>query len=636
MLLLSCTNLSRGYDATPLFEDVSFELHLGDRVGFVGPNGAGKTTLFKLLNGQLPLDSGSVQFHAGARFGEVRQVAEFPPDRTVFQEAKSAYDELMATQNEMQEVAELMATVTDEREAKILHERFDRLNETLASNDAYSLDHKVEDVLTGLGFRKADFDRPIVSFSGGQQRRLLLAKLLLAAPDVMLLDEPTNHLDIATTRWLEDYLMRQPQGMIIISHDRYLLNKVTTRTFELHNRKITQYPGNYKQYVRLRDEKYERNMKEFEAQKEYVLKQEDYIRRASYGQLAKQAQSRVKALDKLDRLDKPTKVSGPNIQFDDVTRSGDIVFHAEELGKSYGDKLLFEKLSFDVKRGQRLGIMGPNGCGKTTLLRILLGDEQPTSGEIQRGHLVFTGYLDQHLKLLDEELPLMRAVWPEPDPKLNEQMMRDLLATFGLAGEIVDRPVKLLSGGERSRAALAKLTVAGTNVLVLDEPTNHLDIWACDALEEALKAYQGTCIVVSHDRYFLNRVADLLIVYENARPEVVFGNYDTYELLRNNRQEALKERPMRAVEAPKASAPKPQADSKAKKKRKYPFRKPAEVEAEILALETRLMELETALTEPETYRDPEKVKETMGEIAAGNQRLPQLYEHWDEAIELNG
>ncbi|MCU0703826.1 MAG: ABC-F family ATP-binding cassette domain-containing protein [Fimbriiglobus sp.] len=634
MLLMSCTDVSRGYDATPLFEDVTFELHVGERVGFVGPNGAGKTTLIKILAGQDDPDTGKVQLHAGARVGLLSQVAAFPPDRTLFAEAKSAFDELLATQDELVKVAELMATA-GESEQKQLAAKYERLNELLAANDAYALDHKVEDVLTGLGFKKGDYDRPVVSFSGGQQRRLLLAKLLLSAPDVMLLDEPTNHLDITTTRWLEDYLMRQPQGMLVISHDRYLLEKVTNKTFELHARRITSYPGSFKQYVRLRDERFERQLKEYESQKEYVEKQEEYIRRANYGQLAKQAQSRVKALDKLERIEKPTKVSGPNIHFQDVTRSGDIVFHVEDLGKKFGDKELFRDLSFDVKRGQRLGILGPNGCGKTTLLKILLGDESPTSGQVQRGHLVFPGYLDQHLKLLPENEPVLRAVWPEPDPTLTEQKMRDLLGSFGLQGEIVDRPVKQLSGGERSRAALAKLTVAGTNVLILDEPTNHLDLWACESLEQALKAYEGTCIVVSHDRYFLNAVCDVLIVYEFERPEVVYGNFDTYELLRAARLEAGVSRESKTSAKENREAT-PGASNKVKRKRKYPFKKAAEVEADIAVLEAKIAELEAALTTPDVYRDSDKVKKTMADIVAGKEKLPQLYEHWEEAVELNG
>jgi ATP-binding cassette subfamily F protein 3 len=649
MLLLSCTNVSRGYGATPLFENVEFEVHAGERIGFVGPNGAGKTTLLRILAGLDEPDSGKVQLHAGARLGLLQQVAEFPAGRTLFEEARSAFDELLATQREFERVAEELAASTDEAQHKQLAAKFDRLGELLRHHDAFELDHKVEGVLAGLGFAATDFTRDANTFSGGQQRRLLLAKLLLSAPDVMLLDEPSNHLDIDTTRWLENYLAQQPEGMLVVSHDRYFLDKVTNKTFELHARKITSFPGNFKQYIRLRDEKYEREIKEFEAQREYIEKQEEYIRRAHYGQLAKQAQSRVKALDRLDRLDKPTRVSGPNIAFSEVSRSGDIVFHVEDLTKRYGEKCLFENLSFDLPRGKRLGIMGPNGCGKTTLLKILLGDEEPTSGLVQRGHLVFPGYLDQHLAILDPLKSVMRAVWPDDDPQQTEQKMRDLLGSFGLHGETVEHPVDSLSGGERSRAALAKLTVNGANLLILDEPTNHLDIWACDSLEAALKDYEGTCIVVSHDRYFLNRVADLLIVFANDTTEVVYGNYDTYELLRQAREEAGEANPGRksgggvanpgrksggaSTTGGAASA----SDTKpAKRKRKFPYRKVPDLEADIATTEKKVADLEAALQTPEVYRDAIRVRDTLADLEKAKDALALLYQHWEEAVELNG
>ncbi len=658
MLLLSCTNVSRGYGATPLFDGVEFEIHAGERVGFVGPNGAGKTTLLRILAGLDEPDSGKVTLHAGARLGLLQQVAEFPAGRTLFDEAKSAFDELLATQREFERVAEELATSTDEIKHRQLSEKFDRLSEILRHHDAFELDHKVEGVLAGLGFKAADFGRDANTFSGGQQRRLLLAKLLLSAPDVMLLDEPSNHLDIGTTRWLENYLAQQPEGMLVVSHDRYFLDKVTNKTFELHARKITSYPGSFKQYVRLRDEKYERERKEFEAQREYIEKQEEYIRRAHYGQLAKQAQSRVKVLDKIERLEKPTKVSGPDIAFSEVARSGDVVFHTEDLTKRYGDKVLFENLSFDLPRGKRLGIMGANGCGKTTLLKILLGEEEPTSGEVHRGHLVFPGYLDQHLAILDPEKSVMRAVWPDDDPQQTEQKMRDLLGSFGLQGEIVEHPIKSLSGGERSRAALAKLTVNGANLLILDEPTNHLDIWACDSLEQALKAFEGTCIVVSHDRYFLNRVADLMIVFRGEPPagspapppgfadgttEVVYGNYDTYELLRQAREQAEKpggkREPARdtSPERKSGGAEAPTSDAKpAKRKRKFPYRKVPDLEADIAATEQKIADLEAALQSPDVYRDATRVKDTMADLEKTKDALAQLYQHWEEAVELNG
>lgn len=640
MLLLSCTNLSRGYDATPLFEDVSFEIHAGERIGFVGPNGAGKTTLLKIIAGLDEPEVGKVQLHAGARLGLLRQVAEFPPDRTIFAEAKSAFDELLAAQHEFEEVAHRLAEATDEAEHKQLSDRFDRLNELLRTQDAYQLDHKVAEVLGGLGFREADYERAINTFSGGQQRRLLLAKLLLSAPDVMLLDEPSNHLDIATTRWLEDYLARQPQGMIVVSHDRYFLDKVTNKTLELHARRVTSYPGNYTQYVRLRDERYERQIKEWESQQEYIEKQEEYIRRAHYGQLARQAQSRMKTLDKLDRIDKPTRVSGPSIHFGDVTRSGDIVFQVEEISKSFGQHQLFQNLSFDIQRGKRVGIMGPNGCGKTTLLKILLGEEQPTAGKVHRGHLVQLGYLDQHLKLLPEDKSVIRAIWPEPDESLTEQKMRDLLGSFGLHGELVEQPVRQLSGGERSRAALARLTMEGANVLILDEPTNHLDIWACDSLEEAVKNFNGTVIVVSHDRYFLNRVVDLLIVFEGDRPEVVYGNFDTYELLRSARLEAAR---AEAAKKPALAEPRSQGNARSaattttgKRKRQFPYRKTAQIEADIHSTELMISQLEESLQDVSIYKEPDRLQKTMQELEAARSRLPGLYAHWEEALELNG
>ena len=638
MLLLSCSHLSRAFDRGPLFDDLSFELYHGERVGLVGPNGAGKTTLMRILAGQDTPDAGDVRLHAGARALLLEQHEEFPAGRTLFDEAKSAFAELLKAQEEMIAVADKMAHATDPAEEKTLHTRYDRLTELLRHNDAYTLDHKVETVLGGLGFRPEDYGREVNTFSGGQRRRLLLAKLLLESPDVMLLDEPSNHLDIDTVRWLENYLVLQSQAMLIVSHDRYFLNRVVTKMFELHDRQITSYPGNYAQYVRLREERYQQRMREYESQREYIEKQEEYIRRVHYGQLAKQAQSRQKAIDKIERIEAPTRVEVPRMHFGNVMRSGDVVFEVENLGKSFGDKRLFSGLSFQLQRGKRLGIMGPNGCGKTTLLRILLGDEEPTEGTVKRGHLIQVGYLDQHLNLLDEDKPVIRAVWPEPDPELTEQRMRDLLGRFGLAGKIIDQPVRECSGGERSRAALARLVVEGANVLVLDEPTNHLDIWACDALEEAIKEFDGTVIVVSHDRYFLNAVSDLLVVMEPDKVEVVYGNYDLYESLRATREaEEAAERKRKA--SPAADA-KPAATgggtTKVKRKRKFPYRKVEDLEKEVMEQEELVAELEARMVSPEIYRDANLVKETMTDFEDAKERLKTLYEHWEEAVELNG
>jgi ATP-binding cassette subfamily F protein 3 len=453
----------------------------------------------------------------------------------------------------------------------------------------------------------------------------------------MLLDEPSNHLDIDTTRWLEDYLVRQPEAMLIVSHDRYFLDRVVTKIFELHGGRVTGYPGNYRAYVRLRQERYEQQLKAWEAQKEYIEKQEEYIRRVHYGQLHKQAESRKKALERLDRVERPVQVEGPHMHFGAVRRSGDVVLQAEDLAKAY-DRPLFKGLSFALPRGRRLGIMGPNGSGKTTLLRILMGDEEPGAGTVQRGHLVEFGYYDQHLKMLPPDKTVLQAVWPDPDPAIDEQRMRDLLARFGLVGDQVSQRVGDLSGGERSRVALARLVALGVNVLVLDEPTNHLDLWACDALEQALQEFEGTCLVVSHDRYFLNRVVDQLVVLEgDGRSRVIHGNYDTYELMRAQQAEAAadgkakKEKAAKVAASPAREGP----PAKVKRKRRFPYRKVEELEADIAAAEMRLREVEALLASPELYRDGERVKETTRAFEETKAQLQQLYEHWEEAVELN-
>jgi len=638
MLLLSCSRLSRGFDEGPLFQDVSFEIHAGERVGLVGPNGAGKTTLLRLLAGLDRPDEGDVRLHAGARVSLLRQKPEFAPGQTLVEEARTALDDFLAAHDDMIRTAEALARATDETERKSLSARYDRLHELLDHHDAFNVEYRIHQVLDGLGFTADDYHRPIESFSGGQQSRLMLAKLLLSAPDVMLLDEPSNHLDIDTTRWLEDYLAAQPEGMLVVSHDRYFLDRVVNKVFELHARRVTSYPGNFKQYWRLRQERFDLELKAYEAQREYIEKQEEYIRRVHYGQLHKQAASRQKALDRLERIERPTMIESPRMHFGAVRRTGDIVLEAENLGKAY-DRPLFRHLNFALPRGKRLGILGPNGSGKTTLLRILLGDEDPDEGVIKRGHLTEVGYYDQHLKVLPDDKPVIRAVWPEDDLEAGEQKMRDLLGRFGLIGDQVYQLVGSLSGGERSRAALARLVALGVNVLVLDEPTNHLDLWACDALEQALLEFEGTAVVVSHDRYFLNRVVDLLVVLDGeGNAQVIHGNYDTYELMRAQQEAARAETRAKRAEATSGRAETGNnhaTPGRTKRKRQFPYRKVEELEADIAQEESRLRELESRLASPELYRDGERVKETTRDFEETKARLQHLYTHWEEAVELN-
>jgi ATP-binding cassette subfamily F protein 3 len=636
MLLLSCSNLERGFDEGPLFEEIGFEIFSGERVGLVGPNGAGKTTLLRLLAGLDRPDDGEIRFHAGASAILLQQQPDVTPGRSLFEEARTALDTLVAAHDDLVHTAEALANATNENDRHALAERYDRLNEHLRHHDAYNLDHRIEKVLGGLGFSENDYCRAVDTFSGGQQSRLMLAKLLLSAPDVMLLDEPSNHLDISATQWLEDYLSRQSEAMLIVSHDRYFLDKVVGKVFELNDGHLTVYPGNYRAYASLRQERYALELKAFEAQQEYIARQEEYIRRVHYGQLHKQAQSRRKALDRLERVERPTLVDSPHMHFGEVRRSGDVVVQVDDISKSY-DRPLFAGFSFTLERGRRLGILGPNGCGKTTLLRVLMGEEEPDTGTVQRGALVQFGYYDQHLRSLPADKPVYQAVWPMDDPEYTEQRIRDLLGRFGLVGHQVYQTVENLSGGERSRAALARLVALGVNVLVLDEPTNHLDLWACEALEKALLDFNGTVIVVSHDRYFLNRVVDQMIVFEgNGQVQVVFGNYDTYEQMRAQ-QDANSPAAVKPDAPMSGAAPMKDTSSSLgrRPRRKFPYRKVEELECEISEAEARLKELERRLASPDLYRDGDQVKETTRAFDEITQLLARLYEHWEESVELN-
>ena len=631
-LLLSSADLTRGFDRGPLFEHLHLEVHSGERIGLVGPNGCGKSTLLKTLSGGEPPDSGFVTRHAGARVAMLEQQPSFSVGTTLREEASSALDELLNAQAELEQVAIELASLVDDSQRPALEARYDRLHTLLAHNDAFHLEHRVEAVLQGLGFHPREMDRDVETFSGGQKNRLLLARLLLAAPDVMLLDEPTNHLDIATVSWLEGHLLNQPQGMVIVSHDRAFLDRVANRIVEIGPGGLESYPGNFTQYWRLRRERHELALKAYERQREEIIRQEEYIRRVNYGQLHKQAASRQTQLDKIERLGRPVLREGPRIAFGEAGHTGETVLEAVELGKKYATTL-FRKLSFQVRRGSRIGVVGPNGCGKSTLLKILLGEEKPDAGVVRVGAHVKVGYYDQQLACLPTGCSLADAVRPPDQPTYPEQKVRDLLGSFGLLGAQVNQMVDDLSGGEKSRVALAGLAARGVNTLVLDEPTNHLDLWACDSLEEALKGFEGTVLVVSHDRWFLNRVTEMLIVFTApGEVEVVHGNWDLYERLVATRAAASRGDTSRdTVTTPRSEV----ADPAAKRKRKFPFRKVEEIEADIDKYEEEKLDMEAALEDPETYRDGRRALEVQEKLADAQEMLARLYAHWEEAMELN-
>ena len=634
MILVSANGLGRQYSGDPIFQDLKFEVRAGERIGLVGPNGAGKTTLMRLIARMDQADYGSLYVRPGIRVSLLRQEPDFGPDETLISVARSGLASLLDIQEEMEEAAKEMAEAEDEADALRASRRYEELRDRLEHQDAYSVDHRVEEILGGLAFSTADFHRAARTFSGGQQSRMMLAKLLLESPDLMLLDEPSNHLDIETTAWLENYLSRQSVGMIVVSHDRYFLDKVVTRIWELFEGKIDVYPGNYTQYWKLRTEKAKVLQRQFEKQQDYIADQEAYIRRYGAGQRAKQAHDREKKLARVERVETMREIVGPHMGFGEVERSGDIVVEARQIAKAY-DKPLFKDFNFSLLRGQCVGVLGPNGAGKSTLIKTLIGKVTPDSGDVKVGHKVLVGYHDQGLESLPPETSVLRAVWPEDDPDWVQGDVRDLLARFGLAGELVLHNVGQLSGGEKGKAALARLAATSANLLVMDEPTNHLDIWACDALERSIREFEGTVIVVSHDRYFLNQVADRIIVVANGRARVVEGDYETYQHLAAQEAEAAarKSAAQAAVAEPKDS---PKSDGKSeKKKRKYPYRKTPDIEREIAEVEAEVAQLEDLLGQPATWKEPLKAIATQDKHTALKEKLAKLYEHWEEAVELN-
>ena len=633
MILVSASGLGRQYAGDPIFEDLAFEVRSGERIGLVGPNGAGKTTLMKLLARHEEPDYGNLYVRASIRVSLLCQQPDFSHDLTLMDVARSGLASLLDLQREMEEAAQEMAEAEDDAERDRATRRYGDLHECIQHQDAYSVEHRVEEILTGLAFPTSDFNRAARTFSGGQQSRMMLAKLLLESPDLMLLDEPSNHLDIETTAWLENYLARQSVAMVVVSHDRYFLDKVVTKVWELFEGKIDAYPGNYSHYWKLRAEKSKVLDRQAERQAEKIADLEAYVRKYGAGQRAKQAKDREKKLERIERIDTMREIVGPVMGFGEVDRTGDVVIEAKDLGKSF-DKPLFKGFNAQVLRGECVGVMGPNGSGKSTLIKTLIGREKADAGEVRLGHKVHVGYHDQGLESLSPETTVIRAVWPEDDPDWVQGDVRDLLARFGLGGEIVFQTVGQLSGGEKAKAALARLCATAANVLVMDEPTNHLDIWSCEALERSILEFEGTVLVVTHDRYFLNRVADRLFVLGGGKARVIEGDYETYQRLAQN--EANSAQAKAASATARAAKDAPSADDKAgKPRRKFPYRKPDELEAEIAEAEARVAGLEDLLGQPATWRDPVKARNAQLDHDELKAKLARLYEHWEEALELN-
>jgi len=528
--MLSLQNAGKRFGPRILFLEANWLIQSQEKTALVGANGTGKSTLMKVLAGMETLDYGSIERTRGMSIGYLPQEGLQLTGRTVFDECLTVFDELHEMQRESERLAAQMAELDHEgAEFAAVAERYSVLQDRLHALDAYALDAQVGSVLTGLGFGKEDWTRQTDEFSGGWQMRIALAKLLLAKPLLLLLDEPTNHLDLETRNWLENYLKGYPFGYILISHDRYFLDVTIDRTVEIWNKRLTIYQGNYTKYLNQKDERREQLLAAHRNQKERIEHLEAFINRFRYqATKAKQVQSRIKELEKIERIEVPEEEPVIHFEFPQPPPSGRTVVEADELAKSYGSKQVFLGARFTIERGDRVALVGVNGAGKSTLIKLLIGGETPTSGAIKLGHNVVAEYFAQdQYKVLDPEARMLDDI-SRCALRIPEVTLRSLLGCFLFSGDDVFKPLGVLSGGERNRYALARILVSPSNFLLLDEPTNHLDMRAKDVLLEAISGYSGTVVFVSHDRYFIDRLATRVLEIENGAITAYEGNYEDY------------------------------------------------------------------------------------------------------------
>lgn len=537
MPIVMVNDLGKSYGAELIFSGVGFTISEQDRIGLVGPNGAGKTTLLNILIGNEQADAGTISFAHNTRIGYLSQIPDFQPLNTLREEMLTVFDDVRAWEQELSDLALALADPAlqaDAEQREQLLQHYADLQARLEHAGGYTYEHRVDQVLDGLGFTGEQKASSVAQLSGGEQTRAALGKLLLQEPDLLLLDEPTNHLDIASLEWLETYLASWRGAMLVVAHDRYFLDKVVTEVIELAFGRVEEYPGNYTKYLALREERMERRMREYEAQQAYIARTEEFIRRYKAGQRSKEARGRQTLLNRMERVERPRDLPEMHFALNSVVDSGQMVIATRKLvigfpadpRRRIEPRILMQVADFELMRGDFIGLLGPNGSGKTTLLRTIIGDLPPFSGQAALGHNVRIGYYSQ----THEGLNLERSILDEirQVSALSEDGARSYLGRFLFSGDDVFKRIGSLSGGERSRVALAKLTLQGSNLLILDEPTNHLDLPSRQFLEEVLADFEGTLLFVSHDRYFIDRLATKVWVIEEGVLIPYLGNYTDY------------------------------------------------------------------------------------------------------------
>jgi ATP-binding cassette subfamily F protein 3 len=650
-MLFRLSEVYKSYGSQDVLRGASLQINPGEHVGLVGRNGAGKTTLFRLIGGEETPDEGDVVRARGLNLGLLEQHVDFEPGMTVHESALAAFGRLQQIEHEMHELEHRMGEATDDLDAVL--ERYSDLQHEFEREGGFEYAARAEAILFGLGFEREMWQLETEKLSGGQKNRLGMARLLLAEPDVLLLDEPTNHLDVAGVEWLEEFLSSYASAYVIISHDRYFLDRSCRRIVEVENGKAVSYNGNYSAFLVEREERREAQRRAYENQQHLIAKTEEFIRRNLAGQKTKQAKSRRTMLQKMERVEAVrADQSQGNFQLKGVERTGNQTLIVKDLAVGYPDKVLATDITFTLTRGEALGVIGPNGSGKTTFVKTLLGKLTPLAGETRWGTKVNIGYYAQQLDDLDERNEIIMELRRVAPSTVTAGELRGFLAKFLFVGDDVYKHVRDLSGGEKGRLALAKLIYSRVNVLILDEPTNHLDIPSREALEEALDAYEGTIITISHDRYFLDRVATQILALEGqGAAEHYDGDYTEYHDWKALKRveaagaKAAREKQASAPAAKTAATSAVQdgganasregkaADGKGGKKKKphgAALRTTQVIESEIAEVEKRLAALSDELSRPEVGRDVGRAMTLNDEYQQQDARLRSLYEEWEQ------
>ncbi|MBQ4264709.1 MAG: ATP-binding cassette domain-containing protein [Clostridia bacterium] len=630
MIVLSAQNIAKAFGVNVVLKDVSFTMQQGDRIGLVGVNGCGKSTLMRIIAGLDSPDGGEISIVRGTRIGYLAQQDMVTSGASVWAELEKVYEPVFEMEKRLRALeAEMSHAHTDTAHFNRLSADYDKLMRRFEDADGYAWKSMVSGVLNGLGFKPSQYEQEVDSLSGGEKTRLCLARLLLQKPDLLLLDEPTNHLDMETLNWLENYLAAYRGTVLVISHDRYFLDHVCNGMVEILMGTAEQYNGNYTRYIAQREERFETRIRAYELQQKEIERQQAIIARYRMFNREKSiraAESREKALERMEKLEKPIDERAIHFRFEARRRTGEDVLRINDVSKSFGEKHLFSNFSLHVRAGDRIALIGPNGVGKSTLIKLITGDVASDSGDIRYGSNVDLGYYDQHQSSLNPEKTVLDEVW-DRFPRMEQSDVRGALGMFLFTGDDVFQPIKTLSGGEKGRVALTALMLRKDNLLLLDEPTNHLDMDSREVLENALAGFGGTIITVSHDRYFINRVADRVIEMMPDGVTEYMGNYDDYLEKKN--------RPVEQEVVAGKTKTELEKEKRREKMNKQALRqlkvRAQEAEKAVGLKEEEIAELEAQLADPDLYSDAKRAAEVQKAYQQAQSALSHLYEEWEKA-----